>query len=125
MNRTLCICLTSSSIKTLFGFCLQVFRRAEPPQMEDCYAPMENKRQVSFPRTQQRVASWGIEPGFSNLLNTNPMLYHLSDRRRNVQPSGMSSRKAVRTNFIICFGPTANRALVKRFSNKCSIHSVN
>ena len=36
---------------TPFGFCLQVFRLAAPPQRVDLETPMGNKRSVSFPRT--------------------------------------------------------------------------
>ena len=38
------------------GFCLQVFPLAGPPLRVDCLALMENMRQVSFARTQRRIA---------------------------------------------------------------------
>ena len=40
-----------------FGFCLQVFRQSGPPQRADYLALMVNKRKVSFPRRQRRIAS--------------------------------------------------------------------
>ena len=43
--------------KQCFGFCLHAFRQAGPPQRVDCLAPMGNRRKVSFPRTQRRIAS--------------------------------------------------------------------
>ena len=39
-----------------FGFCLQVFPLAGPPLRVDCLALMGNMRQVSFSRTQGRIA---------------------------------------------------------------------
>ena len=39
-----------------FGFYLQVFPLAGPPLQVDCLALMGNLRQVSFPRTQGRIA---------------------------------------------------------------------
>ena len=55
-------CLTTPTQSTFFfGFCLQVFRRAVPPMMKI------NMRQMSFSRTQERIASPGFEPGFSNV----------------------------------------------------------
>ena len=39
-----------------FGFYLQVFPLAGPPLRVDCLAPIGNMRQVSFPRTQGRIA---------------------------------------------------------------------
>ena len=39
-----------------FGFYLQVFSLAGPPLRVDCLAIMENMHQVSFPRTQGRIA---------------------------------------------------------------------
>ena len=40
------------------------------------------KRKVPFTKAQQRITRSGIEPGFSNLLLTNPTLYQLIYRRR-------------------------------------------
>ena len=59
-----------------FGFCSQVFRQTGPPQRVDCLASVRNKRKVSFPRIQRRIASPGIEPRASNLSIANPTLYH-------------------------------------------------
>ena len=78
MNKALYVRLTTNrtNAKRFLGFYLQAFRQAGPPQREDCLAQMENKRTVSFPRTQQRIASSRIEPGVSNLSITKPTLYH-------------------------------------------------
>ena len=39
-----------------FGFYLQIFPLAGPPPRVNCLALMGNVRQVSFPRTQGRIA---------------------------------------------------------------------
>ena len=45
------------------AFCLQVFCQTEPPQRVDC---LEVSVECLSPRTQQRIASSGIEPGVSH-----------------------------------------------------------
>ena len=49
--------LSNHTKEGFFGFCLQVFRPAGPPQQVNCFVLMGNKRKVSFLGTQQRVAS--------------------------------------------------------------------
>ena len=49
----------------------------------NCSAPMENKRDVPFPRKQQHVASSVIEPGAINLSVGYPALHQLSYLDRN------------------------------------------
>ena len=65
IKQILCVCLTTQR-RALLGFCSQDFRQAGPLQRVDCLAPMENNRRVSFPRTQRRIGSSGIERKFLN-----------------------------------------------------------
>ena len=57
-------------------FCLQVLRQAGPPQRVDCLTSTENERKVSFPRTQRRIVSLGIEP--SDLSRLAPLVAMLT-----------------------------------------------
>ena len=54
MNQALCVHLTNyTNAEYLFLiFFWQVFRQAGPPQRVDCLAAMENKCEVSLPKTQ-------------------------------------------------------------------------
>ena len=42
--------------------------------------PNEKETSIVIPRTQQGIASWGIDPAVSNLLITNPTLFQLNYR---------------------------------------------
>ena len=80
-NQAFCYCPTTLTQSTFFGLCLQVFRQTGPPQ---CVAK-ENKREVSFLRTQQRIASSEIESGVSNFSIANSTLYQLSYRHGTIK----------------------------------------
>ena len=74
INQALCICPTTSTQITFLGsVCISFV----------CLAPMENKREMYFLRTQQRIASSGIEPRVGSLSIINLMLYQQNYRRRN------------------------------------------
>ena len=61
MYQTFYVCLITPMQSTFWV--LQVFCQAGPSQGVDCSAPTRIKRKMSFPRTQQRIASSRIKPG--------------------------------------------------------------
>ena len=81
MNQTLCVCLTKQRRAPFFGLCLPVFSQTGPLQRIVCLASMGNKCKVSFPRTQQRIASLAIETGVSDLSISELKLCQLTYRR--------------------------------------------
>ena len=70
--------------KTIFSIhsCLAINHFASSPQQIDCLVPLGNTQKVSFPKTQRRHASSGIEPKAGNLSITNSKLFQLSYRGR-------------------------------------------
>ena len=68
------LALTHQDKAPFLGSACKSFVRLGPPQRVDCLASIENKRKMSFPRTQERITSSGIEPRVSNLSITKPTL---------------------------------------------------
>ena len=54
MNQALYKCPTAPNheMHPFFGFCLQLFCQAGPPQRVKCLVSIENTRKVSFPKTK-------------------------------------------------------------------------
>ena len=63
-----CLSPTVPTLNILFG---SISRTGTTRQL-DCVASMENSHEVSFPRTQRRVTSSGIEPATSKHSITSP-----------------------------------------------------
>ena len=70
MKRALYVCLITPTQSTFFGFCLQVFRQAGPPQRVDFLAPMGSRRKVFSPTTHCQ---------FENRTRAQQLFNHLPD----------------------------------------------
>ena len=96
------LCPTTSTMATLYWFCLQVFRQARQQQRVDWLASIRNIRKVSFTKTQRRIASSRIEPRAGNLSIMKPTLfYQLSYCRRRKKTKSNQEHPCVTD----CFSP--------------------